>query len=270
MAAAAIFLILDYTTLHLLLGPPNADPPASTLPAQATEAPLGIAQTPDIIQLPDIVPSRDVAAIAMPIFPDAGQPLEVDTVQEVGTLQDALATVDLQTPPEEIREAASVADDATSSGTEAADAQIAPEPARSSTRLSVFPPDAKVYVDNHLLGTGPQVLSFVEDASAQEIRIEKVGFETTTFKLRHPAPRSLAKRLQRVETGRFYLRYNPASADVLVDGKLVVSSDGLNIIDRQLTVGSHTIIVREGEQETTKTITIEKDREWRGTITATP
>jgi serine/threonine protein kinase len=273
MAAAAIFLVLDYTTLHLLLHPPMEVTPTSTLPEESTESPLGSARGPDALQLPDLVASNDVMATPLPIPPDISQPHEVDTRRDTLAQVDVLAataTIDLQTLPGDLQDALSATDAATPEKSAEEDTRQAPEPARSSTRLSVFPPDAEVYQNDRLLGAGPQVLSFVEGTSAQEIRVEMEGFESTIFKLRHPAPRALSKRLRRLETGRFYLRYNPASAAVFIDGNSVVSSDGLNIIDRQLTVGSHTIIVREGEQETTKTITIEKDREWRGTITATP
>ncbi len=271
MAAAAIFLILDYTTLHILLPAPTKVTPSSTLPGEESKAPPVGAQSPDIVQPSDLL-SGDVPGTALPTPMDVLQTTDLVTSGDLTAQYKELVETgkDVPAPPDSHQDLTATTDAVLAAETISETSERKPELARSSTRLTVFPPDARVYSNDRLLGTGPQVLSFVENASAQDIRIEKEGFESTSFKLRHPAPRALAKRLQRLETGRLYLRYNPASATVFIDGDPVVSSDGLNIIDRQLTVGSHKIIVREGEQETTKTITIEKDREWRGTITATP
>ncbi len=269
MAAAAIFLVLDYTTLHVLLPPHGAAPPMA---AEITESPertetaheqdstraldldsasdqtlLALADGGDVRTLPD---SKDSDQLP-PDVPDVTT--GIDLPDQAALTLDAASEADFRSPDADIRAAT-----------------LTPALARSSTRLSVLPEDAIIYLDDRPLGPSPQVLSFVEGGNPREIRIEKDGYVSVSFSLRHPGPRSLGKRLKPLELGRLYLRYTPASASVLIDGKAVVSSHGLNIIDRQLTVGPHTVIVREGEQETTKIITIDKDREWRGTITATP
>lgn len=276
MAAAAIFLVLDYTTLHLLLRPPETLPSISAPLADVLEAtPIETVIGPEIVPQPDFHSQTELQATAqagsgdVTRIPDVTEDARPPTSEEPDAQTAALGR-DGQPTTSDLLDEIALPDAGSRSETTDEDSVVAPEPARSSTRLSVIPGDASIYVNGRLLGSSPQTLSFVDGASAQEIRIEKEGFGTALFKLRHPGPRSLAKRLQRLETGRLYLRYNPASATVLLDGKAVVSSNGLNIIDRQLTVGSHTIIVREGDQETARTITIEKDREWRGTITATP
>jgi hypothetical protein len=134
----------------------------------------------------------------------------------------------------------------------------------------VLPEDALVFVNDKLLGQAPQTLHLVSGARASRVRIEREGFVATEFELSHPGPRKLAKRLQPLATGRLVLRYNPASATVLIDGRSLSPSGGLNIIETELTAGPHTIIVRDGALETTETITIEKGKEWRGTIAVTP
>ncbi len=274
MAAAAIFLILDYTTLHLLLRPPAASAPITGAQPKSPEEESAkslvgfeIIPLPDLQSMDDLLhsPPADLLAVASihdsDIVASHVAPPDASSVANEVEWQ---SSVDLRPGTVEVTDSRILTE------TRNEDATRTPEPARSSTRLTILPPDATIYLDGRLLGNSPQTLAFVEGNSARVIRVEKSGYETITFKLRHPGPRSLGKRLHPLEKGRLYLRYNPASATVLVDGKPVVSSNGLNIIDRQLTVGSHTIIVREGEQETTKTITIEKDKEWRGTITATP
>ena len=274
MAAAAIFLVIDYTSLHILLRPSGVSwSTTADIAQEPTYQAAATISSPDSTRQPDTASVGDLSQLAAPDLQDV-KAIPDDAGNARATLQDDLpdltAEEDAQPSIRPTADTTVKADIITRVDTTNG-AETSPRlPARSSTRLSVLPADAAIYLDDRLLGNSPQNLVFVEGSSAKEIRIEREGYESVSFTLRHPGPRSLGKRLKALEMGRLYLRYTPASASVLIDGKPMVSSDGLNIIDRQLTVGPHTIIVREGEQETTKTITIDKDREWRGTITVAP
>jgi len=141
-------------------------------------------------------------------------------------------------------------------------------PERSITRLTVVPADTLVYVDGKMEGNQPQRIACVAGEKPRHIRLEREGYLTQEFDLSHPGPRILGKSLQRVETGRFRLRYFPASAEVIVDGIPRTPEQGLNIIELTLPIGPHKVVVKAGDKTTTRDITLAKDKEWTDTITA--
>ena len=139
---------------------------------------------------------------------------------------------------------------------------------RSISRLTVVPADTLVYVDDKLEGNQPQPITCLGGEKPRRIRLERDGFVTQEFELSYPSPRIIGKQLRKLETGTFRLRYFPASAEVLVDGKVRKPEQGLNIIELQLAAGPHKLVVRAGDKTTTRDFTIAKDKEWTDTITA--
>ncbi len=137
------------------------------------------------------------------------------------------------------------------------------------TRLFVSPEGAIITVDGQLLGPGPQLVTLAP-GQRREIRAEAAGYHTEQFVLEYPGPRKVQKSLQADGQGRLALRYFPANASVTIDGKAVAGHNGLNIVEMDLPTGAHVVVLRHEEREVVKTITIEKDREWRGTMTVDP
>jgi hypothetical protein len=142
--------------------------------------------------------------------------------------------------------------------------------ARSMTRISALPDDARILVDGVLLGTQPQGVLVLEGEPSKSVRIEKEGYLPEEFPLVYPSPRILSKRLERAEFGKIHLRYFPASAEVFIDGRSVAPTGEMNTIERQLPLGDHEITVKSGGKETSEVITVRKDKEWRGTIAVEP
>jgi hypothetical protein len=272
LAVLFALLVVDYTTTHLLLRPAPSPTNGESAGSLAVTPPeVG---RPDVITQGDSRPSSVDAPVSAPpdiqiassVLPDV-----VSGLPDAGMRPELVALDDTVAHPQDLVHR----DLRVSDLAPARDAPVAPEvtvnaPARSATRLMVLPEDALVFVNDKLLGQAPQTLHLVSGARASRVRIEREGFVATEFELSHPGPRKLAKRLQPLATGRLVLRYNPASATVLIDGRSLSPSGGLNIIETELTAGPHTIIVRDGALETTETITIEKGKEWRGTIAVTP
>lgn len=150
------------------------------------------------------------------------------------------------------------------------DSQQAEEQPKSTlTRLFVMPEGAMVSVDGKLLGPAPQLLTLVP-GQKRTVRLEAPGYTPEEFSIEYPGPRKMQKNLAIFGQGRLALRYFPANAALTIDGKAVAGQNGLNIVEMDLPVGAHVVVLRHQDRETVKTITIEKDREWRGTMTVEP
>lgn len=139
----------------------------------------------------------------------------------------------------------------------------------TSTQIVVFPAEAQLYVNDEPLGPAPAWVT-ISPGQTKRVRIEALGYKTEQFVLTFPGPRKIHKDLAAAFTGRLALRYFPANATLTIDGKAVAGQNGLNIVEMELPVGSYTVVLRHADRETVKTIVIEKDREWRGTMTVEP
>jgi hypothetical protein len=96
------------------------------------------------------------------------------------------------------------------------------------------------------------------------------GYETTEFSLDHPPPTGLMKRLIPLAMGVVKLRYFPASAQVFIDGRHYLGQDGLNIIEARLPEGEHVIQVKTPDKVEERTILLQRDTVWRGTVSVEP
>lgn len=268
LAVLAFLLVLDYTTTHLVLRPggtpvPTAantvveSPPdgeVATVPAAdiATASEMSDTLVPgDVVALPD-VQGFSVEALVSP--PDSIDLAPSPDVSPTVDTTDVVAVETVESPGDVVP------------------ADLAQEvaPRRNTTHLLVIPEDTQIFANGKLLGASPQNLTLIEGQRPLDVRLERDGYESSSFSLGYPGPRRLAKRLQAIPTGRIVLRYTPASATVLIDQREFSGKGGLNIIEAELTAGAHTIIVRDGERETSKSITVQEGQEWRGTITVPP
>jgi len=138
------------------------------------------------------------------------------------------------------------------------------------TRLSVLPTDTIVFVDNQNVGEQPQRIVCHQGERARKIRLEREGYGPSEFELSYPAPRRVAKRLQKTETGYLEFRYFPAAATVRVDDRPILPKGSMNFIEMELPVGKHRIVVKYGGREASEAIVIRRGKKWTGTITVAP
>jgi len=133
------------------------------------------------------------------------------------------------------------------------------------TQLTVLPTNARVSVDGVDMGGVPALVTLTPGQS-RSVVVGAPGYKEQRFSMSHPGPRKLHKNLEAEGLGKLALRYFPANGTLTIDGRVVAGQNGLNIVEMELPTGAHTIrIVHEG-RETVKTVIIEKDRPWRGTI----
>jgi len=126
-----------------------------------------------------------------------------------------------------------------------------------------------VFGDGILLGTSPQKVT-VPAGKSVVVRLVQDGYETSEFPLDHPPPAQLMKRLIPLAMGSVKLRYFPASAEVFIDGRRYLGQDGLNIIEARLPEGEHVIRVKTPDKVEERTILLQRDTVWRGTVSVEP
>lgn len=290
MALIGTFLVLDYSNFHLLLGrdtTATAEMPRSrqqtarqaiathrdvTRPESTDAAPSG----PEIItpdqQTADVVSALDTGKNS------ADNP-DRDVAQDIHAPTDVAPATDLHSPdyikgipptdtgPQTV-DAVRKSHNRNPGRDNARDKDRAQK--RSITTVRALPMDAAIFQDGQLMGSQPQTITVPANSSGIGIRIEKEGYETVTFELKFPSPRTVQKRLMKQATGRVKLRYFPAVATVDIDGKVYKSQDGMNHVFAQLPVGSHVVTVTYEGKTTSRTIIIQEDREWAGTVTVEP
>jgi hypothetical protein len=126
-----------------------------------------------------------------------------------------------------------------------------------------------VFGDGILLGASPLKVT-VPAGRSVVVRLVHEGYETTEFSLDHPPPTGLMKRLIPLAMGVVKLRYFPASAQVFIDGRHYLGQDGLNIIEARLPEGEHVIQVKTPDKVEERTILLQRDTVWRGTVSVEP
>ena len=278
MVFLAAALLLDYFALHFLLGKGQGprtpatssdvltqphDMPGTTPPGLDVVSP----RPPDVRQAPDIQGGTGSVRQELPSGLDAVALVPTDISSPSRRTSDATTAADANPAKTATDGGAEIAADDASADQKHAGTNQAVR-ASSWVRLTVVPPEAQIYVDGDLLGVQPQRIVCYQGSGAKRIRLEAEGHEPAEFFLEHPTPRKVAKRLRKLETGRLRLRYYPAVAVVLVDGKTATPSGKLNFIEMELPVGEHLVVVRHEGHEASETIVIRSDREWKGTITA--
>lgn len=278
MLFVAGVLLLDYYQLNVFLGkgvvetaPPTS--PAPLLPAQAdlTDRDVSPADLPP--------PARDVVD-RRPGSPEtAAAAPEIDAAPETRTAP-ADVTPDLpRDVPVDDADTGSGARRDTGPELVAVAVEITPAapeekamPRRCRTKVHVTPADARVYADEHLLGTQPQWVSVPPPGRSTTVRLVADGWESAEFRLsrRHGqnCVREIGKQLRKKETGRIVLRPSPAKADVYINGKLQKKLGGAFYLEVEVPVGDHVIRVQDGDQTTEKTVKVEKDKTWKGMIEA--
>jgi serine/threonine protein kinase len=282
MALLGAFLVLDYASFHLLLGRQTT---------QQYDSPLAGQQETHAVVPRDVREhsATDIRAESSDRFVEASQAdvVVADSMADVpaktvdrdwwdGEVSAAIDVVSPEDTKESVRvdlvaDSAPEKPDIRHGGRSESGARSEDKVQRPSvTSLRVIPFDAAIFQDGKLLGPQPQAITVPVGSKDIAIRIEKTGYETALFQLRYPSPRKLQKRLIKQALGRLKLRYFPAVARVTIDGKEYTSSDGMNHIFAQLPVGSHEVTVTHEGKSTTKTITIQEDREWAGTVAVEP
>ena len=275
MLFVAGVLLLDYFQLHVFLGKratevseaaaphPGPQPEQARLPERDAGARDRIPAARDVKEaraaLPDVAASVPEAQQA--VLEKQGHP--TDAVAEAAydvkpDVPDAGPKPVSDVRPEHVPTAEEIT-------RVSADVKVAPK--RCRTKVNVTPAEARIFADGDLLGTQPQWIS-VPPGRSVRVRIEADGWEPSKFKLSQPCSREMGKILKKRETGRIKLRWFPTVAGVYIDGKLQKKTGGMNILELELPVGDHVIRVQHGELRSDRTITVEKDKPWTGTITA--
>jgi serine/threonine-protein kinase len=153
-------------------------------------------------------------------------------------------------------------------GPEAAGTVAADQRKSRTTRVVVEPADAHVFVNGKDRGVSPVDIELAEGQKA-DVRIEKPGFAAETLVVEHGGPPQVSRALVPVVTGKLVLRFLPASAEVLIDGRRVETSSSMNILDLDLPEGPHQVTVRAGDKEITETASIIGGKPWKRTIDLT-
>jgi hypothetical protein len=272
MVVLALALAADFRFFHVFLGrsEPEPVPPVLPEPAAVEPAPPGRREAaaesvaPVPAPLPKCTPASPEeqkqvlpGSAALPkCAPVPAQPaLPVKAAEAAGEAKGGAgqAGTGTGTGEKDVQDAAPGAD----------------EEQATSTKLSVLPPDAVIFVDGRHLGTQPQYVE-VAPHRTRKVRIEAEGFAAVEFELSHPGPDKLARKLEKLATGKLWFRYVPASARVFVDGKQVEGKNGLNIVEMELPVGEHHILVSDGARERSETAFIEQGKIWKRTIEIAP
>ncbi len=272
LAGGTALLFGDYLLWHRVLGPTQqwtesaASSEIMALPKKDA-GPIGPTDNNDIAAgLPEPL---DVGT-QNEVLSDLTDITETNSREEIVDIADLrpelppLDGIDASSSPADVREVLAPPEDVTRTET-----TRRPVLRPTATRIVTLPPHVNVSIDGEDAGQSP-VLIRLAPGQDQTIRLHLPGYEGQEFVLEYPGPRKLSKRLKFLPTGTLFLRYFPASAQVTIDGRPVSGKNGMNIIETELSVGSHRIDVGFQEQKETRDITIEKDRQWRGTITVEP
>ena len=287
MATALTLFVLDFTFFNIIFPAPQSGlengPTKIVQGSFARDTAESRDSSPDIV-LDNLSVAYDTRDILTDSLHDQSRKIQSQDKEVVGKIiLDIsnsevldLADTDIRSPKDSLHDSLSLTEltslpDVIPDSTER-DLRTEPpvELRRSSTTVSAMPTEAIVSINNRKLGVQPQTFILQEGQASRTIRIEHDGYKTVEFQLAYPGPRKIFKRLQQLPRGRLILRYLPASATVTVDGLPRQSTGGLNIIKVDLAVGSHTVVVSHDGRQEERIVDIEKDKEWRGTITVTP
>ncbi|MBR57111.1 MAG: hypothetical protein CMH54_03535 [Myxococcales bacterium] len=131
----------------------------------------------------------------------------------------------------------------------------APVVEKGTTLLSTVPKNAQIRIDGKTAGTGSARLTGPIDTT-MIVHVSAPGYITAKKRLIPGKVRKQTIKLRSKAKGTVMFRYHPYSAELSIDGKAVKRGD-TNLIRAQLTVGKHTLVLRNAQTGDTRQVRFE-------------